>query len=217
MDTVKRLKVPFIGGLENMDMEQLDMALELEGAKGVAGEVNWPGEYPYRPDCCFAVAHSGTHFAVMYHVRGLDLRAVAMEDNGHVWEDSCCEFFVADPCDGTYCNFELNCIGTLLSAKGAGRNGRVQRTPEELSSVRRFTTVTRKVWEENGKIFQWSAGMVIPFSLMGVTPGNIPHLMKANFYKCGDRTAHTHFLSWNPVGCPDPDFHRPEYFGILEF
>jgi hypothetical protein len=24
-------------------------------------------------------------------------------------------------------------------------------------------------------------------------------------------------LSWNPVKTPNPDFHRPEYFGILNF
>ena len=35
------------------------------------------------------------------------------------------------------------------------------------------------------------------------------------FYKCGDKTAHPHFLSWNPVGTPAPDFHRPDFFGEL--
>ncbi|MCF0172470.1 MAG: hypothetical protein HUJ91_01855, partial [Bacteroidales bacterium] len=26
-----------------------------------------------------------------------------------------------------------------------------------------------------------------------------------------------HFLSWNPIGTPTPDFHCPEYFGTIEF
>lgn len=200
-----------------MDFEQFDMAMELSGAKDTVNEVNWPDEFPYHPVCNFSVARSETHFAVLYHVRGLDLRAAAMDDNGHVWEDSCCEFFVADPSDGTYCNFEMNCIGTLLNAKGAGRSGRVQRPQESLDRVRRFSTLPRREYSSDGEIFSWSAGMLIPFDLMGIDAADIPSSVRANFYKCGDNTAHTHFLSWNPVGCPSPDFHRPEFFGELLF
>ena len=44
---------------------------------------------------------------------------------------------------------------------------------------------------------------------------NLPKAVRGNFYKCGDKTAHPHFVSWNPVGTPSPDFHRPEFFGEL--
>jgi len=40
---------------------------------------------------------------------------------------------------------------------------------------------------------------------------------RANFYKCGDKLKNPHFLSWNPVRISKPDFHRPEFFGSLEF
>jgi hypothetical protein len=40
---------------------------------------------------------------------------------------------------------------------------------------------------------------------------------RANFYKCGDKTSHPHWLTWSVVDKPEPDFHRPEFFGILEF
>ncbi|HPH75320.1 MAG TPA: carbohydrate-binding family 9-like protein, partial [Bacteroidales bacterium] len=26
-----------------------------------------------------------------------------------------------------------------------------------------------------------------------------------------------HFVTWNPVGTEKPDYHRPEFFGILKF
>jgi hypothetical protein len=26
-----------------------------------------------------------------------------------------------------------------------------------------------------------------------------------------------HFVTWNPVGTTQPDYHRPEYFGKIEF
>ena len=58
--------------------------------------------------------------------------------------------------------------------------------------------------------------MFIPFSLIGIDKHHIPTSLKANFYKCGDLTAHTHFLSWSPIDAPKPDFHRPDFFGTLE-
>ncbi|WP_449033796.1 carbohydrate-binding family 9-like protein, partial [Prevotella sp.] len=26
-----------------------------------------------------------------------------------------------------------------------------------------------------------------------------------------------HFLSWNPIDLPAPDFHRPDFFGEIRF
>ena len=51
--------------------------------------------------------------------------------------------------------------------------------------------------------------------LIGVDPENLPHSLRANFYKCGDKTAHPHYLSWSPIHTEKPDFHRPEFFGEL--
>ena len=42
-------------------------------------------------------------------------------------------------------------------------------------------------------------------------------ILRANVYKCGDLTAHEHYLSWNPVSSPSPDFHRPQDFGLMRF
>jgi hypothetical protein len=39
----------------------------------------------------------------------------------------------------------------------------------------------------------------------------------ANFYKCGDETAVTHYVTWNPVKTNNPDYHQPEFFGKVEF
>ncbi|MBP5277596.1 MAG: hypothetical protein J6Z18_03800, partial [Prevotella sp.] len=40
---------------------------------------------------------------------------------------------------------------------------------------------------------------------------------RANFYKCGDLLPKPHFLSWNAVEIPQPDFHRPDQFGKVTF
>lgn len=215
MKTTKRIKVPVIEGLESMRLPELDLVMEEKAAKFAVCERAWPEVAPYVPDCNGSVARSATHLCVMYHVRGLDLRATAMEDNGNSWEDSCCEFFVADPFDGTYYNFELTCVGSLLAAKGAGRQNRVRFDPAVLASVIRYSSLDKRPTVISGQILGWTVVMMIPFKLIGIDPDNLPVSLRGNFYKCGDLTAHPHFLSWNPVGTPKPDFHRPEFFGEL--
>jgi hypothetical protein len=41
--------------------------------------------------------------------------------------------------------------------------------------------------------------------------------IRANFYKCGDKLQSPHYLSWNPISLPKPNFHCPDFFGILHF
>ena len=59
----------------------------------------------------------------------------------------------------------------------------------------------------------------MPFALMEkYVPGFVrTKTMKlmTNFYKCGDETEFPHFGAWKEVAVPEPDFHRPEYFGEL--
>ena len=191
--------------------------METEATKAYMDTVCWPSEFPYAPDASFSIARSRTHIVIMYRVGGLDLRAAAMEDNGPVWEDSCCEFFVSDPADGTYYNFEMNCIGTVLASKRKSRENFIPFTDAQLSRIRRFSSLERKGYDLNGKIFRWQTAICIPFDLIGIDGGSLPQGIRANFYKCADKTAHPHFLSWNPVEVPHPDFHRPEFFGKLEF
>lgn len=212
---MKQICVPFVEGLEKMDFQTLELTLELQGVKAPVCENNWPQAAPYAPDCTAVVARSATHLAVLYHVRGLDLRATALADGGNSWEDSCCECFLADPADGTYYNFELTCIGSLLASKRRSRAESAPLGADALAQVIRFSSLPREAVEEKDRIFAWSAGMLIPFRLVGADPQQLPERLRGNFYKCGDLTAHPHFLSWNPVGTPAPDFHRPEFFGEL--
>ena len=40
---------------------------------------------------------------------------------------------------------------------------------------------------------------------------------RANFYKYGDILTIPHYVTWNQVGTEKPDYHQPEYFGLLKF
>lgn len=198
-----------------MTLQELDLAMEKSAAKFAVCENNWPKEAPYTPDCNGSIARTASHLAVMFHVRGLDLRATQIEDNGRSWEDSCCEFFVTDPYDGTYYNFELTCIGSLLSSKRKSRLDSVLLEKEDVARVIRHSSLAHEETEISDRIFSWTVAMLIPYDLIGIDRDNVPVSVRGNFYKCGDLTAHPHFLSWNPIGTPKPDFHRPEYFGEL--
>ncbi len=214
---MKELHIPYIEKLETLEFGKFELEMELNGTRAFIDCVNWASQYPYRPDTAFAIARSETHLCILFHVRGLDLRAKAMEDNGRVWEDSCCEFFVSDPQDGTYYNFEMNCVGTLLASKRKNREDCIHFNAEQMSRIIRHSTLPKVETDQENGIFAWSVAMCIPFRLIGINPIFLPSALRGNFFKCGDRTGHPHFLSWNPVNTPSPDFHRPEFFGELTF
>jgi hypothetical protein len=208
---MRTLQVPFIADFEEVD---LDTALELEGARFQVDQVNWPEAFPYAPLCAGRIARTEDGLVVDFRVSGLDLRALNTEDNGCQWEDSCVEFFVGNPDGSEYYNFEINPLGKVLAAMGPDRNKRVQRPAEQMAEILRIAQFEGPQ-DFSGGIWNWRVTVVIPFSLIGADPENLPERLRANFYKCGDKTAHPHFLSWNPVGTPSPDFHRPDFFGEL--
>ncbi|MBQ6652825.1 MAG: hypothetical protein IJM81_05450 [Prevotella sp.] len=180
---------------------------------------NWAEKYPYRPEVKFRIAHTGSHFVIQFDVEETSIRAVALHDNGRVWEDSCCEFFVAPDAAGTYYNFECNCIGTLLVASGSERENRQLASPEVLCGIARKSTFRHKEIPLSQGEYHWRLELIIPVSSffchdIGTLSGKT---MRCNFYKCGDKLHRPHFLSWSPVGTLTPDFHRPDYFGTLHF
>ena len=203
------LNVPLI------DTQNLDSALELQGARFDVACVNWPETFPYAPLCSGRVARTKDALVVDFRVSGLDFRAQNTEDNGRQWEDSCVEVFIQDPSQAVYYNFEVNPLGKVLACVGPDRNNRVPRPKEEMKDILRFAQHDRMVTNDLEGVQSWRVCIVIPFHLIGVNPEHLPASIRANFYKCGDLTAHPHFLSWSPIFTEQPDFHRPEWFGEL--
>ena len=212
---MKTLKIPFVEGLESMSFDELGDALELHGVRQGVDCAAW-SEFPYRPIVAFDAAASRTHLFVRFFVRGLGLKALFGQTNEPVWQDSCVEVFVADPDGGGYRNFEMNCIGTLLSAHQRSRGVDVVRiSADDAARVIRHTSLPHETFAELGGVHQWSAAIGIPFSLLGCA--GRPSQLRANFYKCADGSAWPHYVSWSPIDTPKPDFHRPEFFGTLIF
>ena len=142
---------------------------------------------------------------LLFAVREETVRAMADRNNDRPWEDSCCEFFIAPVDDGLYYNIECNCHGALLVACGKGREGRVQAPMILVDSIDRLSSL--------------GLSLILPKRLFFKHPSlSFEGLhAKGNFYKCGDMLSKPHFLSWNPIDTPSPDFHVPESFGLLTF
>lgn len=171
-------------------------------------EVNWPDLFPYCPETHVRISRDEEFLTLIYHVHGEDLRALYTEDHGNVWTDSCCEFF-CQPMGHAYYNFEINPIGTMTASVRTARKENVQKlNAERLSMIARLTEFPREVIEEQSGMHDWSVGMRIPIKWTSPT-------MRVNFYKCGDKTAHPHYVSWAPINSDKPDFHRPECFGLM--
>lgn len=209
------LNVPFA----DLKHQDLDTALEFYGAPIAIDCVNWPGQFPYAPLCNARIARTENALLADFRVSGLDLRAFNLKDNGTQWEDSCVEIFIEDPDGSRYYNFEINPLGKILAASGPDRHNRTIRPEEEMADIVRIAqslpdTAAGEPVDLKG-LHSWRVAVAIPFHLVGADPKNLPHSLKANFYKCGDKTDHPHFLSWSPVMTPNPDFHRPEFFGEL--
>ncbi len=209
---MKTIKVPLV----NFDTLDLDSVMELQAARFDVNTVNWPSEFPYAPVCAGRIARTEGSLVVDFRVSGLDLRAENKEDNGSQWEDSCVEFFVEDPDGSVYYNFEINALGKVLACAGPDRSHRTPRPEDEMKAIARFASVSKVDTEKEG-LQNWRVCIIIPFELIGIDPENLPKKIRANFYKCGDKTAHPHYVSWAPINTPQPDFHRPEFFGELRF
>lgn len=178
-------------------------------------QVNWPTEYPYCPSVEFAIACCEDALLVHYRVTEQSVRAVAQKDQDPVWEDSCVEFFSCPGGDGLYYNIECNCTGKILLAVGPDRHQRERADESILQGITRWASLGSEPFDTIEETTPWEVALRIPYStfwrhqidtLSGKT-------FRANFYKCGDKLPVPHFVSWNRIDKPSPDFHCPEFFG----
>lgn len=186
------------------------------GAEALIDQVNWKSDFPKSLPVTVRVAHDGEMLYLYYRVIGEAIRAANSKDFGSVWEDSCVEFFMQREGETGYRNFECNILGVLLSRRHESRDRGVEQM-EEMPSIFRQGTVCHR-YEEDREVSDWTMYLEIPKKALGFDPHESlsGQRIRANFYKCGDKTPEPHFLSWNPIDLPKPNFHVPQFFGLLE-
>lgn len=155
---------------------------------------------------------------IAYDESGFNVRFIVEESNPliekthhfeGVCEDSCVEFFVnfTPEWSDKYINFEVNAAGIMFAAYGSSRYDGVQLELEDIQGL------DIKAEIKDG---YWTVSYRISFDLIRkyYPRFDIEHCdyILGNLYKCGDKTAYRHYLSYFKVETEKPDFHRPEYF-----
>jgi hypothetical protein len=202
----------------NPPMPEVSVRLDELGEGYPIETVNWES-FPYRPEVRFNIAWGDNEIYIKYYVREAHVKAEKSRTNEMVCEDSCVEFFVSPADDGLYYNLEFNPIGTALMGSGHGRHDSVRADASVVDGIRRLTTMGDKPFAEISGDISWSLTVAIPLSAFfhHKVDSLAGKSFMANFYKCGDKLSNPHFVTWNPVGTEKPDYHRPEFFGILKF
>ena len=170
------------------------------------------------PDCGVRMSQQicYTDSAIYIHQTSIEknIRAEYSDTLASVCEDSCMEFFFSpDQYSGRYFNFEWNLNSCLYLGFGYGRSSSVRLIPPNYSELFEVhTSLTNDGWELFYKIPLSFIRIFVPeFKIVSGTS------IRANCYKCGDKTLHPHYLSWNPCTSETPDFHRPCDFGSMIF
>ncbi|MDU1903493.1 MAG: carbohydrate-binding family 9-like protein [Dysgonomonas sp.] len=213
---MKKLIIPKIN-IDSTNIEDVADKLSAIPSNDIA-VINWPNEFPSKPEVSFSIAHNGENILLQYKVHEDEILAAVKEDNGEVWTDSCVEFFITFDNEHYY-NAEVTCIGkALLGYREIG--GHVEHGSEGvMKSIRRLPTLgTENKAKEKGD-FHWAITLVIPCTAYWESDIKSFDGIKAkgNFYKCGDNLTTPHFVSWAPIDTPSPSFHQPKFFGELEF
>lgn len=178
--------------------------------------VNWP-EYPYLPESDVRLSLSDDALHIEYRVNEQAVLARFDQDGDCVWTDSCIECFIRPSNSDVYYNIECSCIGTLLIGQGEGRSGRKHLSPALLDTISRWSSLGREPFGLRNEPTQWDLCLAIPFTVFGDDSAVFADpTFKGNIYKCGDDLPTPHFLSLFPIPIAEPNFHRPDHFGIFE-
>ena len=203
--------------LEKYDVEKLCEVFSTLDENRILN-CNWPEQFPYTPQVSFKAFHNGEKFFLQYNVTEKDLHSKIVDNFGEVWTDPCVEVFIA-PDENTYYNFECTCIGRMLVACHAKGKETEPMSLDMLATIERYPTLGSENFALREGEQSWSIIEVIPSAAL--FNHDVPEWsglsMRANFYKCGDNLPNPHFLSWNKIDFPRPNFHLPEFFGEIVF
>ncbi len=200
------------------DLLQISKIMDDLNPRHKIDKISW-GPCLAVPEVYFKVAYTSDGFLLKYYVSEQSIRAKNSGTNQPVYHDSCVEFFVMPAEDEIYYNFEFNCIGACLAQVGYSREDRSFLEPGLIKNIKRQSSLEKNTFEGKTGFFEWELTILIPFEVFinHQFKAHTGKQIKANFYKCGDRLPEPHYLSWKTIGTKTPDFHRPDFFGILEF
>ena len=173
------------------------------------GHILWTGDTGVRAGG--QLCHDGEYLYVHLFAAEKDIRAEYTAPLSPVHEDSCLELFFQPGNAAGYFNFEINPNGCLRVQYGLKRNDRFDLVRAD---GRTYFDIRAGAARDGWEVFYR-----IPRALIRLTDPafQFSGQMRANAYKCGDRTGHVHYLAWHAVHAAAPDFHVPAAFGRMVF
>lgn len=214
---MKRLVVPFLETIRyDSPWDSLKHAFA-DIPKTVIGEKSWP-EFSYTPNVSVRIGYTIDALVLLFSVDEDVAQAIHRHTHDPVHKDSCVEFFISFDEGDHYYNLEFNCLGTRMVAYGKEVVAERKKLPVGLAeSIRIKSSIDESLpLADQGT---WELMAVVPYTLFlherqleiaGRT-------VTGNFYKCGDDLPKPHFLAWNRINYPAPNFHKPADFGKLSF
>lgn len=186
---------------------------------------NYMGTYPnHFPKTEFKLSYNTTSLLLRFDVSDNFIIANSRNHFDSVWEDSCVEFFFtpSENIENGYFNFEINCCGKLYAHFQKSKRNGVERI--DLSDIGKMNIKSHfvgTITQEIATPTNWFIEFEIPFEVLKkYTEVIMPQKgakWRANFYKCADSSSHPHWITWNKINFPQPNFHLPEFFGTLNF
>ncbi|HHT92363.1 MAG TPA: hypothetical protein GXZ66_02510 [Clostridiaceae bacterium] len=174
----------------------------------------YPWGCDYRPKTQAKIQKGSNGFEITMKSYEKNIRMEKTERNSNVHTDSCMEFFFnAEPEKSkTYMNFEINPKGVMYI--GFSKTGDRSGTGPIEAPDNEYFNMKSRITDE-----YWEISYTVPYEFIKqyfpTFDENKTEYIKANFYKCGDLTKHPHFGVWNNIETEEPDFHRPEFFGVI--
>lgn len=186
---------------------------------------NFMGSKPdHFPNVYVKLLYSEDFIYVIFKVKDKYIKSITEEYQGSVCNDSCVEFFFtpSENVKNGYFNVETNCGGVqLFNFKSYDRKIKTPIEVDDYKDVMIMSSLPRIISSEIEENLTWFVEYKIPLELIKKysesqkpTSGTV---WKSNFYKCADKTSHPHWLTWNIVDHPTPNFHLPQFFGTLIF
>jgi hypothetical protein len=176
------------------------------------------------PNTQVKIAYNDESIFIIFRVEDRFVRVCAKKHQDQVCKDSCVEFFFTPGNDTSkgYFNIEVNCGGIMLfHFQKAKSVGKLNISEEDMRRIKIAHSLPGTIDKENSEPVTWTLEYSVPVDILPkycdiVVPAPGAQ-WRANFYKCADESSHPHWLTWAPVNFPTPNFHLPEFFGVLEF
>ena len=213
---MKNLHIAFISNHEfNNDMAVVSSLLNNSTRQSV-DNLLW-SDNGYKPLVSFSMAYTEDNILLKYFVTEKYVKADYHQINDPVYKDSCVEFFIAFGDEENYYNLEFNPVGTALIGYGSDNNDRKLLSEIIISQIKSQYSIS--VSPDDKGNTEWELTLSIPFALFihNAISSLVGQHCKANFFKCGDDLPVPHYLSWNPINHPQPNFHLPQFFGTIMF